>query len=1273
MRNLVAILDSWINRNNLYVLVAYIVLGRLGLLLAIPPGYATAIFPAAGVALASVLILGPACLPAIFFGSFFLNLLVGYEVGSNLSSMTPYLLAIAIGFGSTLQADLARRLIARILPLPMKLLSARELLLFFAVAGPLACLVGASVGVTALWSASLVSSSNFFLSWLNWWVGDAIGAMVVAPMILILFSEPRNLWSRRVKTVFIPTAVALGLVAFFFASSARWEEQRVFQNFNSITDVITDDILKRTRSSVEVLNSIKTIYAVNGVLSKSQFEKMAQVYQVKYPNLLSLSWAPREVSNSNLHFRIFYFWPSQNNHYRGFDLYSEPQRRTTIDKALARNAPTFTGAVSLLNDHEKTNSGIILLTPVFLKFPQSEAAGVLAAGFKMENFFTSEFLKSFEGQYHLRILDQESVQPIYSVNNDLLSSKRAQSSLIDLRFQINREIEVAGKTFVLDFQPTSEWLAKTITWSSYAALLGGLFFCVLLLALLLSISGSATNAEELVKKRTADLNKSKERLENQNRQVDDLYTRLKTFLSVAPAGIYEADPAGRCVFVNDEWVQITGISRESAAKEGWSSAIHPEDRDMVFKEWSAAVLERRAFSLEFRFRRPDGSECWVTSRAIARLNEDQEIEGYAGAFFEIQRLKQAEANLRALNQVFENAVEGISRIDSEGRYIFVNSAFANTCGYQSEDLVGSHWTQTVLPEDLPKAQKAYEDLLVHGKSETELRGVRQDGSPFDKEVVMIAEYSRGNEMVGHHCFMRDISSRKQIENEFILAKELAEAGSRAKSEFLATVSHEIRTPLNGIVGFLDLLSETQLTSRQAHFAGSAKQSSELLLNIINDILDVSKIEAGKLELEVIDFSLGPMLDSFRSLFAEQARIKRLSFKIQNNCPQIIFLKGDMARLHQVLINLISNAIKFTQEGAVHLNVICLSEIKDSVRMRFEIVDTGLGIPESALERIFEAFTQVDSSMTRRFGGTGLGLNICKKLVDLMGGKLGVKSSLSQGSTFWVELDFVKGSLRSEARLNMQPTLGPRKQGRVLVAEDVQINQQVIAGLLEFLGVRATTVANGHEALDALRSMPYDLVLMDCEMPDLDGFEATRIIRGGNVIQNKDIPIIALTARALQGDRERCLQAGMNDYLSKPISREALDAVLQEWLPESQAKKWIDVTQLGLLSSLKDKLLVPKLFDLFVDKIPKQIEEVKKFAKEKDYLQMTRVAHSAKSASANMGAKKLSDIFAEIEAVGAGEFSKSPRESILLLDTYFEFTVKELQQHLAQTQARQFVE
>jgi PAS domain S-box-containing protein len=542
--------------------------------------------------------------------------------------------------------------------------------------------------------------------------------------------------------------------------------------------------------------------------------------------------------------------------------------------------------------------------------------------------------------------------------------------------------------------------------------------------------------------------------------------------------------------------------------------------------------------------------------------------------------KQTEETLRkseALKRrILEAAGDGICGIDGQGKTTFINSVGANLLGWEGEELVGrvlheiTHHTRTdgsPYPLEECFICAAFRDGKAHAVNNEVLW--RKDGSSFPVEYTSTPVLEGGN-LVGAVLVFRDITIKKQLAEELdshrdhleelvelrtaqlTTAQEKAETANKAKSIFLANMSHEIRTPMNAIVGLTHLMQQADPAPEQAERLDQIEASTMHLLSIINDILDLAKIEAGKLSLEQSDFDLNEIFDHVQSLFREQIRFKGLSVEVDlNEVPH--WLRGDLTRLRQALINYVSNAIKFTEQGTIFLRARKLEETGDELLLRFEVRDTGIGIAADKLPGLFKAFEQADASTTRKYGGTGLGLVITRHLAQLMGGEVGVTTEPGLGSTFWFTARLGRGqgiqpAAAASAVADSGKVLRPHFGGaRILLAEDNAINREVALALLGGLDLTVDTAENGCEAVAKVRANAYDLVLMDVQMPEMDGLEATRLIR--SMAGKEALPILAMTGAVFEEDRQACMEAGMNDFITKPINIKILLSTIARWLPK----------------------------------------------------------------------------------------------------------------------------
>jgi PAS domain S-box-containing protein len=716
-------------------------------------------------------------------------------------------------------------------------------------------------------------------------------------------------------------------------------------------------------------------------------------------------------------------------------------------------------------------------------------------------------------------------------------------------------------------------------------------------------------------------------------------------------GVFEQAPFAMCVKGLDEKIvranaafcRMLGYSEQEILCVDFSLLTHPDclRRCLPSREKLCQGLDGCSDG-ERRFLHRNGQVVWVRTKSAAVADAAGNPLYHVVHVEDVTETKRARQALERSEEKFRQFAENIREVfwmvNPEGdEILYVSPAYEQVWGRTRESLYEKpmSWADAILPEDRERARQVAALQRQGVAIASEYRIQSADGQQkwiLDRAFAVRDQEGRLLRVVG---IAEDITDQKEYEAALIQAREGAEAANVAKTRFLANMSHEIRTPMNGVLGMIQLLLETHLTAEQRRCLDVAQTSGWTLLALIDDILDLAKVESGKIVLERMSFNLRHLVEDVAHLLHVQAKAKglELNSRVSAETPKSVY--GDPHRLRQVLTNLCTNAIKFTASGHVTLDVALEAQNAGQATVRFAVTDTGIGIAPDRTAQIFSPFVQADSSTTRKFGGSGLGLAISQQLVGMMGGSIAVESQEGSGSRFWfaVVFDLAAAGAQVAARPSAAPArieAPPAAGGRILVAEDNATNREVILAQVQRLGYQATAVVNGAAAVEAASRGGYRLVLMDCEMPVMDGFEATRRIRSAH----PDLPIIAITADAMPDDRDRCLREGMNDYLAKPIDLRHLANVLARWMPVTEAAP-AAFDEPGLLERLMgDRQLVAKMLQGFLQDAPGQLENLRRHLAEADAPKVRLQAHTLKGAAATASADGLRALALKLERAGA---------------------------------------
>jgi PAS domain S-box-containing protein len=733
-------------------------------------------------------------------------------------------------------------------------------------------------------------------------------------------------------------------------------------------------------------------------------------------------------------------------------------------------------------------------------------------------------------------------------------------------------------------------------------------------------------------------------------------------LNQIPSDVVILNTAGQYVFINQRAVAdealrqwMIGKTDEEYAREQQRPLAIAQQRQKYIEE---VIQTKQLKKWEEQFELPDGEPKHYIRHLYPVPDANGQVKFLIGYGLEITDNKRAQEQLqlseKKYRDLFNYSQAWICTHDLTGRILSVNPSVYQALEYTEEEMTGRLLSDFLPVEDQPLFEQNYvQSFLQNGRSEGVFRVVTKSGRLLYLLYQNYKMQDAGTEpyIIG---FSQDITTRIQAERELRHAKKLTEEAAKAKEVFLANMSHEIRTPMNGVLGIAGLLAKTNLDEQQRKYLQMIQDSANNLLLIVNDVLDLEKIIMGKLQFEHLVFVLSERVDRCLQSFTYKAEEKGIQLYYKNQLPPDTVVFGDPYRLNQVLNNLISNALKFTQDGSVIVETTLLHRDDSAITVSFSVTDTGIGIAADKLEKIFEPFVQAHSSISSTYGGTGLGLSICRELIGLMGGQLQVSSEQGKGSVFSFTLPFAlstsKPNLSTMSQQVDYRSLGKRN---VLVAEDVEMNQYLARHIMESWGFEVDIANNGKEAVEMVQQKSYDLVLMDIQMPEMDGMQATQCIRKLPEVRQASIPIIALTANVLKGDSEKYMAVGMNDYLAKPFDESQLFRIIAQNLVNgghvplapvesnekphnmsspSVTEKLYDLTMVRSVSG-GDESFEKRMVQLFLDTMPASLKELQQAVDDQKWDTVGKLAHKMKSTIDSLGINEVKQDIRTIEANG----------------------------------------
>lgn len=1213
---------------SLLISIACFTAGNLSHLLAIPPGFATPVWPAAGIALASVLLWGYSYLPAIFLGSFFTNLFIASD-GGTVFLIKPILVGFFIAIGATLQALISSLLVKKFVVFPNRLEEEKTIFIIIFFGALIGCFVNATIGPLTLLSAGFINIESFLINSFIWWIGDAMGVILCAPVLLILFNVGVSNLRKIFVTIPILLFTTLAILIFFNEKEEiKFSAQNSFDNdANDIAIEFKRDIQAYTN----ILVSIESFINASNYVDNDEFTIFTSKFFDIYPSIKSLSWNPKITHDEraafeekirqegfvnftikdrletgefsiaaqrDLYYPITRLAPYDENQIAlGYDVYGDDKvdnnvRRKTLDLAKENSEPIATERISLVQDKDKY--GIIFYNPVYETHERThrkELKQKYIIGYAAGIFIIPELLKPIK-----KLADQNNMHVILrdlsaGKNLEILYDSRTNDYkepivpiLLNKDYLVSKiQFPSTGRLWELEFIQKGNPNIHNANWRLWYTLMGGLLLSGLFGAFLLVLS---VNNEITISKEK----KNKKIHYNYSIPIFSGFVTLAVLISLW-SQLNKKNHDIILSLLNEEKFVITqsietniyhSITALQRMARRWEKQNRMTKADWIFDAKNYIDTEIGLTTIE-----------WVDNtyhvRWIEPLIGNEAALGLNIIFDE----KRSKALKGASQKGLVTITPPLDLVQGYRAFISYTPVYLNDNfdGF----IVGIHNSTVFFDKIIPNHLKENFNIHITDGDEV-LCSFVDNNKPFNDEWavyeslelfnrdIKIAMWPKDKFVADHTSMLHEImllgivlfsmlvglamyyATTARVNSKLLvkktidledqkkqseLARKEAEKANKLKSEFLASMSHELRTPMNGIIGTTELLMDGKLSKSQKNHLQNVILSAENLLGILNDILDFSKIEAGKMDLDYMSFDIKLATKDAIKLIDYRAKEKGLKIKFSYDKTLPNFVVCDPLRIRQIFYNLIGNAIKFTEHGYISVNILHDKNVKtnkNQVAIKVQIEDTGIGLTTKQQDIIFEKFMQADRSTTRKFGGTGLGLSICREFINMMGGEIGVTSEEGKGSIFWFTLVLDIG-VKDKVAIKIKENKNERFDNMtILMAEDNRINSEFAKEMLKSFGITVLEARNGREAIQSfVENKSIDIILMDCHMPEVDGWQATQEIRKmekENNLGHKTI--IALTANAMKGDKEKCLSLGMDDYLSKPIRKNDLQKIISKW-------------------------------------------------------------------------------------------------------------------------------